>query len=195
MYLRLAFPTKRIVLLAGLIFAASQASNAHAQAIGATKIAMADIQLGQSDETAGGVVRRTVRSIVDYSRFPEGRTPRTLCVVGRSKYGSHLGDIGLANGTRLSSKIVSASTFDFAGCDIVYLGQMAMQQMRNVTSAVRGKSVLTIAENDPECRSRSMFCLVFTPSSLSFKLDIDAISRSGVRVDPRVLRLSKSEDS
>jgi hypothetical protein len=36
-----------------------------------------------------------------------------------------------------------------------------------------------------------MFCLVYLPRALTFQLNIDAVSRSGLSVDPRVLRLSR----
>ncbi|MEO7470390.1 MAG: YfiR/HmsC family protein, partial [Sphingobium limneticum] len=43
----------------------------------------------------------------------------------------------------------------------------------------------------PDCGSGAIFCLLYAPQTLSFQLNIDAVSRSAVRIDPRVLRLSK----
>jgi hypothetical protein len=36
-----------------------------------------------------------------------------------------------------------------------------------------------------------MFCLQVAPDRLSFLLNVDAIARSPLRVDPRVLRLAQ----
>lgn len=63
--------------------------------------------------------------------------------------------------------------------------------MQRWTTTVRGAPIVTIAENDPACRSEAMFCLVFLEDAMAFQLNIDAVSRSGVRIDPRVLRMSQ----
>jgi YfiR/HmsC-like len=60
-----------------------------------------------------------------------------------------------------------------------------------LTAAVRGRGVLTIAEADPGNVSEAVIVLTYQPHSLSFRLNIDAISRSGLRIDPRVLRISQ----
>jgi hypothetical protein len=78
-----------------------------------------------------------------------------------------------------------------AGCDVVYIGRVPLAGQRQLTAAVRGRGVMTVAEADPECRSEAMFCLIYPAKGLSFRLNIDAVSRSGLRVDPRVLRVSQ----
>ena len=62
---------------------------------------------------------------------------------------------------------------------------------RQLVAAARGNGVLTIAEADPACRSQAMFCMVYEPRAVSFRMNLDAIARSGLRVDPRVLRLAE----
>ena len=51
--------------------------------------------------------------------------------------------------------------------------------------------MVTIAEADPGCRSQAMFCLLPGKDDLSFELNIDAVARSGVAIDPRLLRMSR----
>ena len=63
--------------------------------------------------------------------------------------------------------------------------------MRRLIASTTGRPVVTIVEADLACRSGAMFCLLYAPQSLSFRLSIDAVSRSTVRIDPRVLRLRK----
>ena len=50
---------------------------------------------------------------------------------------------------------------------------------------------LVLAEADPPCAGEAMFCLMHQRDALSFQLDIDAVARSAVRIDPRVLRLAR----
>lgn len=78
-------------------------------------------------------------------------------------------------------------------CDALYLGDLDLETLRQWTALARGAPVATIAESDPACSSEAMFCLVFMPDAMAFDLNIDAVSRSGVRVDPRVLRMSLGE--
>ena len=94
--------------------------------------------------------------------------------------------------TRLRPSHVAAQPAALAGCDVVYIGSVPLPAQRQLTAAVRGRGVLTIAENDPGSSSEAMFALTYKPGGLSFRLNIDAVSRSGLRVDPRVLRVAKS---
>ena len=91
----------------------------------------------------------------------------------------------------ITRRAVPASPVALAGCDALYIGQVPPPQARQLTDAVRGRGVLTIAEADPLCRSQAMFCMVYDPRAINFRMNIDAIARSGLRVDPRVLRLAE----
>lgn len=74
---------------------------------------------------------------------------------------------------------------------MVYLGNLPIAQQRQLTAALRDRGVLTIAESDPGNASEAMFVLTYQPDALSFRLNVDAVSRSGLKVDPRVLRVAQ----
>jgi hypothetical protein len=59
--------------------------------------------------------------------------------------------------------------------------------------SIRDQPVLSIAEADPACRGGTIFCLRVLPDRVGFQLSIDAVSRSAVRIDPRVLRIALPE--
>ena len=152
----------------------------------------AAMPLGNGADRVAIGVARMVGSILEFAHWPEGRQPLRLCVAGVLAHGDRLGEISLGNGVRLS---VSPSSFDAIPvpmqCDALYFGQMDASSERRLIGAMRGNAVVTIAEDDPDCSSGAMFCLLFEPQALSFQLNIDAVSRSTVRIDPRVLRLAK----
>jgi hypothetical protein len=132
-----------------------------------------------------------VRGIVQYSRWPDNPRRLRACVVGPADHAEDL-----IEGREVTAVGVDVVRRDVASvkpdeCQIVYLGRLGIDDARIVTARMRGHAVLTIAENDPACRSRAMFCLLFEAQSLSFRLNIDAVSQSQVRVDPRVLRLAE----
>ncbi|MFM5917807.1 MAG: YfiR family protein [Novosphingobium sp.] len=154
----------------------------------------ADMPLGagvSGGDPFAGAVARTVKAIVDYTRWPQQKNLIVLCVAGTSRHTSQLGGWRTASGQEVQRSNVAAAASALGGCDIVYIGSVSLPLQRALTAAVRGKGVLTIAENDPTNVSEAMFALDYLPQSLSFRLNIDAVSRSGLRVDPRVLRIAK----
>ena len=156
----------------------------------------ADMPLGSSPVGGpyAGAVARTVRAILEYSRWPQPRSALVLCVAGPAQHAAQIGNQRLSDGRQVVRRNVAALPAALAGCDAVYIGSVPVATQRQLTAAVRGRSVLTIAENDPGSSSEAMFALTFKPAGLSFRMNIDAVSRSGLRVDPRVLRVAKSGD-
>jgi hypothetical protein len=135
---------------------------------------------------------RTVQSILEFSRWPSQPDPVRLCIVGPALHADRLGDLVLSGGRAIERRNLSQNAGAISSlCDALYIGQMDQAAMRRLTARVRGTATVTIAENDPECRSEAMFCLIFEPRALSFQINVDAVSRSVVRIDPRVLRMSK----
>lgn len=157
-------------------------------------LAMADMPLGTAgpgESRYAGAVVRTVRAIVEYTRWPARIDPMTLCVAGRAEHAGQLGAFRLSDGRRVERRNVAAQPAALAGCEIVYIGSVPLPLQRQLTQSVRGRGVLTIAEADPGNGAEAMFALTYQPRALSFRLNIDAVSRSGLRVDPRVLRVAQ----
>lgn len=138
-----------------------------------------------------GAVVRTVRSLVEYTRWPQPPNPVDLCVAGPASHTAGLDAVRLNDGRILQRRAVAANPAALGGCEVVYIGNLPLAGQRQLTAAVRGRGVMTVAEADPDCRSEAMFCLIYPAKGLSFRLNIDAVSRSGLRVDPRVLRVSR----
>ena len=157
-----------------------------AQAESVTKVGL---PVGDGPDAYGIAVAQAVTVIAQYSRWPS--SPKTIrtCVVSPADHAGRLTDAPLVDGRRLEVARLDAEQVSPQRCEIVYLGRLSMEDQRALTARLRGEAVLTITESDPACVSRSMFCLLFQADSLSFKLNIDAVSRSQVRVDPRVLRI------
>ncbi|MBN8499940.1 MAG: YfiR family protein [Sphingomonadales bacterium] len=130
-------------------------------------------------------------ALIEYTRWPTRRDPVVLCVAGAAVHAGQLGGLRLADGRRVERRNVPAAAGALAGCDAVYLGQMGQAQMRQLIASVRGRGVLTIAETDPSLTSEAMFAMTYKPNGLSFRLNIDAVSRSGLKVDPRILRVAQ----
>lgn len=138
-----------------------------------------------------GAVGRTVKAAIDYTRWPVRHDPLVLCVAGPALHAAQLGAIRLADGRRVERRNVAATPTGIGSCHVLYIGQLPITTQRQLTAAVRGKGVLTIAEADVGNASEAVIALIYQPRALSFRLNVDAISRSGLRIDPRVLRISQ----
>ena len=138
-----------------------------------------------------GAAARTVKAIMEYTRWPQPRAVLVLCVAGPAQHAAQLGGWRMSDGREVQRRNIAAAPAATAGCDVLYIGTVTTPVQRQLTAAVRGTGVLTIAEADPANASEAMFALTYRPAALSFRLNIDAVSRSGLKVDPRVLRVAQ----
>ncbi|WP_249359767.1 YfiR family protein, partial [Cupriavidus sp. 2SB] len=135
-------------------------------------------------------VARVVMSLLSYARWPEERETVKLCVDTGARYAAKL----MEGGTLSTGRLVESRRVDMLadalipGCDALYIGVMDEARRRKLTSAFVGKPVLVIAEEDFECEGGSMFCLSIRDSQVSFRINLDAIARSGIHVHPGVLQ-------
>ena len=132
-------------------------------------------------------VSRIIGGIISYSRWPVEPQPLRLCISGVTQFDLHGPEISRASNRLIVARrlLPNAATTD---CDVLYLGTLPAAQQRQMLQSVRNHSIVSIIEFDPQCRSGAMFCLRARTSAVTFQLNIDAVSRSSVRIDPRVLR-------
>ena len=137
-------------------------------------------------------VRQVVLGIVSFTRWPTTPVRLHLCVTGRPDYAAGLTDTLQAGSIVLD---VQRVRFDDPGlgiaCDVVYLGALGNDERTRVRAALAGHPVLTIAEHDESCTAGAMFCLTVDGAHVTFDINLDAVSRSGVRVHPNVLNLAR----
>ena len=152
------------------------------------------IELKGGSDPYAPAVARIVRSFVEYSQWPGNQRAITLCVIGFASHAENLGEHVLSDGRRLDVVRAGTEFSAYSSCNALYLGRMPLADLRRINDRAAGAAIMTIAEDDVRCRSHAMFCLVYNPRLLSFRMNIDAISRSGLRVDPRVLRLATGEE-
>jgi hypothetical protein len=137
-------------------------------------------------------VRQIVLGIVSFTHWPTPPARLRLCVTGRPDYAHGLVDTLQAGSTPLEVKRIG---FDDpaigANCDVVYFGTLSDDEKQQIKTAMAGHPVLTISEHNPTCTAGSMFCLNVDSAPITFDINLDAVARSGVRVDPNVLKLAR----
>jgi len=137
-------------------------------------------------------VRVVVLGIVSFTHWPTPPARLRLCVTGQPDYAN-----GLVNPLQAGSTPLDVQRIGFddpaigTRCDVVYFGDLSVDEQQQVRTAVAGHPVLTISEHNPSCTAGTMFCLNVDAEPLTFDINLDAVARSGVRVHPNVLKLAR----
>jgi len=144
-------------------------------------------------------VAYTVWGIISYTKWPEAKGALRVCLPGGDNL--YAGFIRRsADKVALGRKIVVRTTpTDPAGtCDVVYFPAMSLGDAGRALRPLGGSPILTIGEGETFCSAGGMFCLMpgdeaetETIGAGRFAANLDATSRSPLRVNPQVLRLSK----
>lgn len=180
----------RHLLLAALMMA--PAVTLAAETPWSAMVVPAVMPLPDQPDRVAAAVARMVDAIFTYTRWPAPHSTIGLCVAGAADHADQLDTITLDGARAVERRMLPSGEGALPeSCDALYLGGMDATRARRLIADARGGPVVTIAETDTGCRAGAMFCLLFAPNSLNFQLNIDAVSRSTVRIDPRVLRLSR----
>lgn len=132
---------------------------------------------------------RIVSGIISFTHWPGLVHPPLLCVLPSSR---HLSVPATAVGTAYRvDYLVSENDLLTRQCDAVYFGEQSPQQQVQLLEQINNRPVLTIAENNPECTIGASFCLIFHKDKTVFSVNLDSLARSGVKVNPEVLLLSR----
>lgn len=150
------------------------------------------------DGNAAGLstgVNRIIGGIISYARWPADlpRAPRTMCVAGAPQLTDHIAP-AVPGGQSIAVRRLSAPA-NGSGCDILFLGRMPVADRQRLIAWVRGRPVLTITDDDPGCSFGAMFCLRARAPGVSFSVNLDAIGRGPLRIDPRVLQIGSDGDA
>ena len=131
-----------------------------------------------------------VGGLLAYSRWPDNGSPVNLCVAGQSRFTQLLADRTLPSGRRMVVTRHMPGSMPGRGCDAIFLAAVPPAEQARIARAAAGAAIVTLTDNDPGCDSGIMACLRLVPGGMTFDLNLDAVSRSGVRIDPRVLMLA-----
>lgn len=174
---------RRVTLLSALIGTA---------ALAALSVVPTAAQTEMPDGVDGPAVAAAdiVTGILSYTRWPGSEGPVRLCVAGQSTVSSRIMDRALVSGRRLVVSRRAPTSLADGGCDAIFMAGLPTREQERIASAAQREAIVTMTDADPACDSGVMACLRLVPGGMSFDLNLDAVSRSGVRIDPRVLMLA-----
>ncbi|PIB48970.1 hypothetical protein AOA57_12220 [Pseudomonas sp. 2588-5] len=138
-------------------------------------------------------VTQVVLGILSYARWPVEPAQLRLCIVGPTQYTDDLiKGTTQATGRPVVVQRLLASHSDIVNaCDAVYIGKLSADERRQLFTSLIGHPVLSISEGGDQCTVGSLFCLRVGDEQVSFEVNLDSVARSGVRIHPSVLQLSR----
>lgn len=146
-----------------------------------------------SAELCAAAVNDVVIDIITYTRWPHPISALQMCIAGQTAYAGSL--LGLKHNHEgrvlVTRRIDLAEPAQFDGCDVVYLGKMASAQREVLPDLLNGRGILAIEEDNPGCERGGIFCLRLGEDRVSFSVNLDSLSRSGLKVHPGVLKLGR----
>ncbi len=149
------------------------------------------------ENSAEGITRgvnRILGGIISYARWPAASptAPRNLCLVGAPRLADRIAPV-VPGSQAVTVRRTTAAGATGGSCDIIFLGRMPVADRQRLIGWVRGRAVLTITDDDPDCSFGAMFCLSGRTSKIGFSVNLDAIGRGPLRIDPRVLKIGSDD--
>lgn len=164
---------------------------------GATKETDADVQMTSLRDTRQ--IAAVLGGIMSYTRWPLAPNPIRFCVLGHNSLIEQFQEPIMALGQRAVVARGIKLDADFQhDCDAIYVAAIPPDNSRVVLRRVIGNPILTVGEGSEFCSDGGMFCLhpsvgaAAGSSRPRFSANLDAIARSGLRVNPQVLLLAKT---
>ncbi|MDH0303067.1 MULTISPECIES: YfiR family protein [unclassified Pseudomonas] len=138
-------------------------------------------------------VTQVVLGILSYARWPAEPNPLRLCLVGPTEYADDLikGNTQHSGHPLQVRRLLANDPSVANACDAVYIGKLDKAQRERLFQTVSGHPVLSISEADDPCTVGSLFCLRIRDGQVAFDVNLDSVARSGVRIHPSVLQLSR----
>lgn len=159
-----------------------------------TGIAIAQAQTAtEPAEQRAKSVTQVVLGILSYARWPVEPAQLRLCIVGPTEYTDDLvkGTTQATGRPVTVRRLLADNPAIVSECDAVYIGKLTADERARLFASLIGHPVLSISEADNQCTVGSLFCLRVGDDQVSFEVNLDSVARSGVRIHPSVLQLSR----
>jgi hypothetical protein len=150
-------------------------------------------QAQPAGDGANAMVTRVIAGILSYTRWPSAAPAIRLCTVGRGAGVDALLRAADFSSPGRSVTVAAVANLGAAGqgCDAVYVGHARDLDPRAAVRQFAGRPVLVVGEGPEFCSDGGMFCVDPGADVPRFGVNLDAVARSGLRVNPQVLRIAR----
>ena len=131
-------------------------------------------------------------SILSYAKW---NTPTpALCVIDNPNYAVQFNQALRLHGYHYKISSIRLNELEKSSCNAIFLSTFSPKEEQKIIYSQRPDPPLSFSSSNQDCEMGSAFCLYTQNSKTSFKVNLDSLSQSKVRVDPRVLLLAKSTE-
>lgn len=131
-------------------------------------------------------------SILSYAKW---NTPTpALCVIDNPNYAVQFNHALRLHGYHYKISSIRLNELEKSSCNAIFLSTFSPQEEQKIIYSQRPDPPLSFSSTNQDCEMGSAFCLYTQNNKTSFKVNLDSLSQSKVRVDPRVLLLAKSTE-
>jgi YfiR/HmsC-like len=172
-------------LLAWLFMAGSLATASPSATLAAQSII--DSRAG----SIGGTVDRLLGGLISYFRWPHlaPGAPLNVCTVGSPALTIAARPTPPGGTPAITHRDATVgSVLGGQSCDVLYIGRLPETEMRRLIAGLRNRAVLTVSDADPACLSGAAICLFRQSGGVGYSLNLDAVARSRLAIDPRILQ-------
>jgi len=134
-----------------------------------------------------------VAGILNYTAWPGPGRNLNICITLSGRDGKELAQ-QLEQGKSRHPIVLTRIEANAAlpdSCDLIFFDGWSGSASRQALRKLDHKPVLTIGFEAEFCTDGGLFCLSKAGSSTRFEVNLDAVTRSGLRVNAQVLRLAK----
>jgi YfiR/HmsC-like len=139
-----------------------------------------------------------INGIISYTRWPQPPNPIRICVLGRDDLVAHLqAGAAIASQRPITVQGIKSGAGVKNNCDVAYVSALPPENAMLLLGQTLVAPIVTIGEGAEFCSDGGMFCIELgtgpatVNGRLRFSANLDVISRSGLRINPHVLLLSR----
>lgn len=160
-------------------------------------ITLAESDAANSASLRASKVANVVYGILGYTRWPQQPDILRLCVIAPTEYADRLWQDHPREVRHpvQATRLLASSPLLETECEAIYLGILPDEQRLALFARLVGKPILTISETTRECSEGSLFCLGIADERVAFKVNLDNVARSGLRIHPNVLQLGRRSEA
>lgn len=127
------------------------------------------------------------------ARLPAGGGPVQVCVIKGDEMEAalRLALAGKLAGTHPIQVTALSGDENLTGCHVLYLGSRSSPRNAALMAKVSGKGVLLVDEGPRFTWPDGMIRLFQEQNRMRFELNLESLERSGLKVDPRLIRLAR----
>lgn len=149
-------------------------------------------QAGAQSRDERAVRAAYVYNLIRYVEWPAPGKELTVAFAGDVATGDVIGQL-------LDGKTINGQTIrvvrpgpeqDLQQCNLLYVAGAPEAEVRKILDRVKGRSVLTLGEDDGFARAGGMVALVNSGDHIRIEVNLEATQAAGIRISSRVLGLA-----